>query len=254
MYPARVKGKKSNQKSRSLTGSPEQTHRIAPPVKQIADDDSDSESIITCFSQKTNRSSVWRLNTKIKSGYLDKPRTSVVVKHEWLHMNQDPRYITDPLTFNQLNFPQFVGGECRTILKTENPAEQFGRLRVLAKIAYLYNQCGSWEKARSAYFAIVGSIEEGEAEWTNSFSHYDLMCPAPAFEYREKFSSTKSKIPQKRDYFCKEYQRGDCSQPSPHRAWIRSSMEMVKHFCANCFRARFGKLTHTPGLDGCVKK
>ena len=47
---------------------------------------------------------------KLHSGFLDKPRSQVLIKLLWPHMNQNPRYVTSSLTFNQLNFAQFVGG------------------------------------------------------------------------------------------------------------------------------------------------
>ena len=198
----------------------------------------------------------------MKSGYLDKPRSNVLVKQKWPHMNQDPRYVTETLTFNQLNFCQFIGGECRTILRTEDPVEIWGRLRVLSKVAYLYNQCASWERARAAYFTIVGSIEEGEVDWGSSFGHYDLMCPAPVYELRhaqraDRAPATKPRNMQgtsKRDFYCMEFQWGECQLQAPHKAWIRNAYEMVDHFCAQCYRAKAGKQAHLPGSDQCVKK
>ena len=52
----------------------------------------------------------------LKSGFLEKPKSHVLVKQKWPHMNQNPQYVMEPLTFNQLSFQQFVGGECHTIL------------------------------------------------------------------------------------------------------------------------------------------
>ena len=82
-----------------------------------------------------------REREKLKSGFLDKPKSQVLVKLLWLHMNQNPRYVTSSLTFNQLNFCQFVGGECRTILKTTSEEEVLGRLKILSKVEYLFDQC-----------------------------------------------------------------------------------------------------------------
>ena len=227
--------------------------------QDMSDDDSDGESIHTYVSGVSGRS--WRMSN-VKSGFLDKPRSNVLVKHKWPHMNQDPRYVTEVLSFNELNFCQFVGGECRTILRTEDLEEIYGRLRVLAKIAYLYNQCCSWERARATYYAIVGSIEEGEASWSSSFGHYNLMCPAPVTETKNNDTKitehrtqaiSKSRNPVKKDYFCREYQKGKCLVQAPHKAWIRNAYEVVEHFCSVCYRARLGKIGHTPGSEGCQK-
>ena len=196
---------------------------------------------------------------KLKSGFLDKPRSNVLAKLVWPHMSQNPRYVTSPLTFNQLTFQQFVGGEVRTILKTASLAENIGRLRLLSKIAYLFEQCKSWEKARSVYFAVLSSIEEGEADWNSSFGHYDIMCPPNVVETektdkpRSKNSARTNSGP-KNDYFCKDYQKGDCTSQSPHRLWIKNQYEMVDHFCLPCFKAKLGKLPHNPTDNACAQK
>ena len=70
----------------------------------------------------------------------------VMVKLRWPHMYQNPRYVIEALSFNQLTFAQFVGGECHTILRTGDSEEMYGRLRILSKVAYLFEQCRSWEK------------------------------------------------------------------------------------------------------------
>ena len=153
----------------------------------MGDMESDGESAVTTISCITKQSSVKSVKSKyitslsrnkdLRSGFLDKPRSTVMVKHKWPHMNQNSRYVTEALTFNQLTFPQFVGGECRTILKSTDSSEVNGRLRILSKVAYLFEQCRNWDRARSTYFAIISSIEEGKADWGSSFEHYDLMCP-----------------------------------------------------------------------------
>ena len=200
------------------------------------------------------------VHKKLKLEFLDKPGSSVLFKLKWPHMNQNPRYVMEALTFNQLSFAQFVGGECRTILKTNDPEEIYGRLRIMSKVAYLFEQCRSWDRARAAYFAILSSIEEGEAEWTSSFGHYDMMCPAPALieqkhEYKgEKTAQIKTKTQKTCDYFCREFQKGDCEQQSPHKAWVRNSYEQVEHYCAQCYGAKMGKLFHVPGTDGCSQQ
>ena len=162
-----------------------QIRQDIPQVGRCTQEDDDGESVKSCCSIRLRLISVVSRATaergqskqKIWSGYLDKPKSIVVQKLRWPDMNQNPRYVTEPLTFNQLNFPQFIGGATRTITKVTDPEELQGWLWVMSKVAYLYDQCKSWEKARSVYFAILSGIEEGESTWSNSFTHYDLMCP-----------------------------------------------------------------------------
>ena len=156
---------------------------------------------------------------------------------------------------SDLNFQQFVGGECRMIIKTEHVNELYGCLRIMSKIAYLYDQCKSWDRARSAHFAIISSIEEGEAGWNSSFGHYDLMCVPPLEQksdrYDHKATAAWAKTTQKHDYFCKEFQRGECSLTAPHKAWICNTYKNVEHYCVQCMCAKLGKLNHIPRLEQC---
>ena len=185
-------------------------------------------------SNNSIRSRTKRGPFRVRSGFLDKPRLSVLVKQRCPHMNQDMRYVTEPLTFNQLNFSQFVGSECRTILRTCDQQEREGRLQVLSKTAYLYNQCGNWGRAMATYFAIVGSIEEGEATWSSSFGHYDLMCPPAVREGRSEnreetgwgAHNSETEGGPRRDFFCKDFGRNECTQQAPHRAWIVNKFQI----------------------------
>ena len=239
-------------------------NKPAPKPRSRLDTDSDGESVISVLSAKSDHSCITKQSTitikssgssravsvKIKnrnpkSGFLDKPCTRVLVKHTWPHMSQNPHYVPEPLSFNQLSFQQFVGGETRTILKADSDEEIYGRLRILSKVAYLFEQCKNWDKARSTYFAIISSIEEGEADWSSTFGHYDLMCPAPQTEIRMDLVKVDAcaqgscvKPTTRKDYFCKDFQKGNCSLTPPHKAWIRNAWEMVDHFCQNCYKAK----------------
>ena len=223
------------------------------PVQTLyVNDDRDPHHDGECFEYE----SMHEGGSRLRSGFLDKPMSQVVTKMRWPHMNQNPRYVTSNLMFNQLNFCQFVGGECRTIQKTLNETELMGRLRVLSKVAYMYDQCKDWEKARGAYFAILSSIEEGEATWDSTFGHYDIMCP-PRWEepptssgYKPDMKSSKPKqLGGKKEFFCRDFQKNECTMQAPHKAWIRNSYEMVDHFCATCFKNKCGKLPHGANAD-----
>ena len=115
--------KKKRVKAVSQTGA-----KAVPSTSQtrVQSDEGESvfnhaESVVTASSERPVCS-----NDKLRSGFLDKPRSTVLVKLTWPHMSQNPRYVTSPLSFNQLTFPQFVGGEAQTILKTDDITECYG--------------------------------------------------------------------------------------------------------------------------------
>ena len=220
-----------------------------PVESESSDGESDNNS---SSSRKKSK------NKKIKSGFLDKPKSHVVRKLKWPHMNQNHRYVTASLTFNELTFNQFVGGEARTISRCTDDVELQGRLRILSKVAYLHEQCKKWEQARGVYYAVLSAIEEGDLEWDSSLAQFDLMCP-PIVERHEtnktttRSSSTVQKV-QKKDFFCREFQKGECDQIPPHKLWIRNSYEQVEHFCSLCYKAKLGKLSHNPTQEVCSQR
>ena len=124
----------------------------------------------------------------------------------------------------------------------------------MSKVSYLHEQSKSWDRARGVYYAILSSIEEGDLEWDSSLAQFDLMCP-PVLEKTEgKQVSRTNKTVVKKEFFCKEFQKGECLLQAPHRAWIRSSFESVEHFCHLCFKAKLGKLPHNPMNEQCTSK
>ena len=99
------------QKQTSVQGGvrPKTSTRTLPHARPASEVESDGEFEFTSVSKQTNRVSTCKDRIKLRSGFLDKPKSSILYKHEWPHMNQDPHYVTESLTFNQLNFSQFVG-------------------------------------------------------------------------------------------------------------------------------------------------
>ena len=211
---------KTNKRKKPVPRKEKPVQPQPPRGVQNTDRDSDGESVLTSCSRYTIRlEKVDQCNgTKLKSGVLDKPCSNVIHKLLWPHMNQNPRYVIENLTFHELNFCQFVGGECKTIEKTEDPVEVKGRLKLLLKVSYLYNQCDNWDRARSVYFVVLSNIEEGEATWADSFAHMDLMCPPVMTgqrQNRDRIDQPRTKSVQKRDFFCREFQKGECTTPAP---------------------------------------
>ena len=78
---------------------------VGPPRQRVDEGELEGE-----YEYNDNLSNRGFRDDKVKSGFLDKPRSQVLIKQRWPHMNQNPRYVMSPLTFNQLNFCQFIGG------------------------------------------------------------------------------------------------------------------------------------------------
>ena len=64
----------------------------------------------------------------------------------------------------------------------------------------------------------------------------------------------KPRITQEKEFYCKDFQKGECNLSSPHRSWVKLSYETVEHFCFLCFKAKMGKLPHSLITDDCPNK
>ena len=136
----------------------------------------------------------------------------------------------------------FVAGETRIISNVRDGEERRGRLNVLCKLAHWLCRCKDWGLVRGLFEAIIESVEMGEALWTDDFSHYEMMLPAGAGQMMEvKREWEEHRKPKERKievYWCKAYQRGGCTDKSPHMAHIRAEDPPVPviHMCAHCFQ------------------
>ena len=92
-------------RTRACTDDGESCYSIESRVRGGIEDKSVSGGSVR--SQNSYRNSQ---GSRVKSGFLDKPKSEVLFKLRWPHMNQNPRYVTTGLHYNQLTFPQFVGG------------------------------------------------------------------------------------------------------------------------------------------------
>ena len=204
--------------------------------------DEDGECVETCCNCRHK-------NKQNKSGRLDKPSTNVKRRLEWPHMHQNKRYITKAMMFEELPFELFVGGEVRIILNCDR-TQAYGRLRVLEQCAYWLDKCKDWGQVRSIYTAIIESLETGEADWGSEYYHYDsLLVKAQKIPEKDKPKAKKGF-----EYFCREYNRGECTITAPHRAWVKGEMRKVLHCCASCLRKEKEVRPHPQTDSKCPNK
>ena len=130
----------------------------------------------------------------------------------------------------------FIAGETRIILMLEDPVVARGRLDFLSKLAHWMCRARDWSLVRSMYEAVLESIELGEEEWTSDFSHYETMI-VPGRNLQAK-SQDRGRVTRSEVYWCKAYQRGSCTERSPHMAQVRmdEAPVPVMHICAHCWQ------------------
>lgn len=217
-------------KSKAPVGPTKSTQQTKlPPVVGAVDDGESICSFGTRASHEANRSDKSE-NRKIRSGMYDKIADDVVMKLKWPHKKLPVRWVTEKPTMQQMSFEQVVAGELSIIQKATDPEEVRSRIHILKKLACWNMQDQGWPRVREVYIAILHSIEEGESTWKSTFDSYDPVFPV-------KMKSLNKKFAGKKDVFwCRAFNRGECSQESGHKAVIAGQERVVLHICATCWK------------------
>lgn len=213
------------------------------PIIGGLDDGESISSHDSKFSAEVNRSDKSDTEKKkLKSGMYAKVADDVVKQLKWPHKKLATRWVPSRLQMNQLTFEHVVAGELAIIQRATDPEEVRSRLHILQKVAYWNMQNEGWSRVREVYMSILHSIEEGEATFKSTFNEYD-----PMFPVKRSTMQNKKQITRKETFWCKAYNKGQCSEESPHKAMVAGMERTVQHICANCWKQ--GKKERHPDSD-----
>lgn len=200
-----------------------------------------------------------RLVRKVKLSLVNSPSADLIREESWPHVNVLRQYIKCT-TFETMDFEAFVAGESRIISSMwhKDGRRAHGRLKVLCKVAHWMGKCRDWPAVRNIYEAIIESVGMGESDWVDSFHQYESLLPPSAviIERLRKEEKVKEKEKEGTDkkktevYWCKDYQKGLCTETSPHSLQLKPDEKpvMVAHLCAVCWQ-KDKKLRDHPETD-----
>ena len=199
----------------------------------------------------------------------DRPNEEIIRKMRWAHRGLEYTYRAKGLEFNDMSFHQYVAGETKIIAMSDEDEERNGRLRLMNKIAYAMDETSNWLACRQYYAAVVVAIEMGEEEWVSNFRRFENMLPkvvigAASTIRQGQHTANKSTNPKSIQgksksrripevCFCKEYNRGDCTQESPHLGKYKDEIKpvMLHHYCAKCLLKSKIKMQHPENSEAC---
>ena len=197
------------------------------------------------------------MNERVKvSGKYAKSNVKIKHQEQWPHLSVMRKYCKRT-TFDNLDYETFVAGESRIIAALGEGVEKDGRIKLLCKVSHWYCKCQDWGAVKGLYEAVLESIELGEETWENDFGHYETM--VPCVKHTEKLSKEKTEHKEgKKDkvdlYWCKNYNKGTCTEKEPHMATLKNDETVpVVHICAYCWQKYTTRRTHTE-LDCTYKK
>ena len=174
---------------------------------------------------------------KLKSGKFAKTNIDIKKQEQWPHMNVLRKY-SKRTSFDNMDFELFMAGETRVISLMMDKEMAQGRLELLSKLAHWVCRCRDWTLVKGFYEGIIESVELGEANWTDDFSHYETMMSVgdvkrEGEDYRPKYKDRKLEV-----FWCKPFQRNACQERAPHMQQMRSDELPVPvvHCCAYCLQ------------------
>lgn len=201
---------------------------------------------------------------KIKSGKFAKSHVELVREESWPHLNVLRQY-SKRTSFDNMEFDSFVAGETRIIASMMHREEEraCGRLKVLCRVAHWVCKCNYWPAVRNIYEAIIESIEMGDADWWNSFDNFESLLPPPMYVLEKLKKEDKKDEKKDKDgkrtgevFWCRDYQRGMCTENSPHSCQLKADEKPVTvvHICAVCWQKEKKKRDHPESDTGCPHK
>lgn len=241
---------------------PSQRTQAPPPpwADTMIDEDKEGKSKVEDIKDEKTKE-------KVKSGKYVKENVALKKQEAWPHMGVLKKYARR-VPFDQLDFERFVAGESRIILSMRSDEDRTGRLKLMSLMAHWMCRCRDWPLLRNLYDGIVESIEMGEETWTSDFSHYETMIPKGPSTEKEKDKEREKVVDKKFDlkadskptklevYWCKEYQKGECNQTSPHMSQLKADEKPVPvlHICAACWQKNCKRKEHPETDTSCPTK
>ena len=240
-------------KSNSINGPGGTTTLKSQLLKQLAGEEEDFNMAewLSLFN-KQEQGELWGdiddegRGRASRSGILDKATSNIQHKEIWLQKNLLEDWADEEVSFNQLLFEHYVAGEARTIELCTEPAQIFGRLKLIRRIAYAKLRGYEWHLIRKMYAAILTSIEARENTWESNFDRFENIL------YRRLHKNPKDKEVKK--WYCRDYNRPEgCSRQSPHKAPVGAAgiIKTVLHICAACWMKDKAEKKHPEGHETC---
>lgn len=181
---------------------------------------------------------------KYRSGIAQRASDRVESPQLWPHVALMGEFITQNVTFQDLDFRLFVAGELEIVTSAQiSDTQRAGRLHLIKQLAYLHGGY-SWEVLRSVYAAILSRIEVNNlswSQWNSEFVHQiqwalvRQQMDSRAGKAAGKSNVSKSRADNEEILFCRDYNRASCSKGDSHAGAHKGRRVTLLHICAKCW-------------------
>lgn len=218
-----------------------ETHRSRRKYPLIYDSDSRDSS-----DGSSVESGLRMPKRESKSGMIARQTDRVQRPQLWAHAEIMEELGGRQLTFQDLNFRQFVAGELEIIMEGNiDRVEKRSRCELLRLLCYLHG-IHDWRTVKGVYAYVVAKIEKGRLNWGDSITGEIQWALARRGSNvgSSAQGKKKSQPSAERAWFCQAYQKGACDKSGPHEASVNGRMVTVQHICARCLQRDKSRAEH----------
>ena len=276
---AKKKGGKTSKQSKSLTTTSDlramsdvvaKVDRIMDDKKlnfkeNSSDDSEPSSSDDNNYQSDDGNRVVRKKCDEKKSGKESKCTSEVLFPQIWPHSALKFHFVGKNKDYDDLSLAEFCAGYM-SILKKSKRSEREARIAHMEELMYLATT-KPWKSVLSYHGACLLEIERGDLHWGDNFQLHGmhstiLTSGGPNFNQRGQgsFSSNNGK-PQSapsnpvggddRVWFCKGYQRGNCTFTRDHYGFLFGENHLLRHICGKCWQAAKKQSAHPENSDTC---
>jgi hypothetical protein len=211
------------------------------------------------------------------SGRVSKIDNNIQRQLTWPHSVLDPKFTSNSITYDSLDFPLLVAGEIAICLDREKTSQEEAdfRLKLVKELCYSV-RVSHWNTTKNFHSAALLDIERGTkyseyslAELTTSSLTAQAQLQANQLSSRQNsenqwagsnnFRNKQRKRQPNRDrpkgshLFCRLYNQGTCPFSTDHMGELDGETVLLEHICASCYIAVKEANRHSEIKDKCSR-
>ena len=198
-----------------------------------------------------------------RSGKSKSVCSRVKYPQEWPNSHLNLHFVNRKKDYEELTMSEFCAGYS-TILEFSRGIERKHRTEHFTELMYLSSKF-TWRTVLNYHGACLTEIERGQLKWGDSFLALKSTILAGSSLISQNGSGVNGRTQAGSGFvhggnksesviFCKNFQRGTCSQTRDHYGHFYGQSRLLKHICATCWQKDEKLLSHPETADECPHK
>ena len=182
---------------------------------------------------------------------------------KWPHSHLKLHFVAKERKYDELSLAEFCAGYM-SILKICKTSHREARIAHLEELMY-HATTKPWKCILNYHAACLLEIERGNLKWGDNFQLHGLQSttlnnPNTNVRTQGGFSSKSSGSgannsqnsgSEDRVWFCKNFQRGNCTFSRDHYGQLNGENQLLKHICAKCWLTIKKQSPHSEQSNTC---